>query len=412
VLKNALLAAASFAATWLLLELLVVPLALPWTPLRIHAGLPRPLRPLAQSSKLGTVPERYVALIGDSNAQGAGDWLLSVDAARNPPYHSAHLIFEKTGLAVISFGASGAGSLRALGTEPEAYVDALQKSWRFRLPDPDLLLVYFYEGNDLQDNLRDLDHTYVADGFDPGRIYDGAYFREFVRATAAVRTPVAEEVASWHWTDNFFLARFVLRMLRATFDASWQQSAPAPAWEPGAVNRATIGGAERALPDALQGPPLELSADELELALWAHAQAYALLRDRFPGVRSLVVYLPSPLASYRITSPEVDLQRQRGEGPSRFARAALAERSDEVCRRIEGITRAGEGVFVDARPALWEITADRPVHGPRDWKHLNRDGQERLAALVTAELVRSEHGSCASLRAHLDGNDARAQATP
>ena len=396
--KNLLLAAVSLAVTWLVLELLLVPLALPLTPLRIHAGLPRPLRPLAQSSKDGTLPEHYVALLGDSHAQGAGDWLLSVDAARNPPFYSAHLLHAKTGRDLISFGASGAGSLRAMGTEPQAFVDTLQRSWRYRLPDPELLLVYFYEGNDLQDNLRDLDHTYFAGGFDPARIYDGDYFRGFVRQTAAARTPVAEELATWHWTDNFFLARFVLRVVRALRDGSWQAPEPAPDWRPGAVSRARIGDDEVALPDRLQGPPLELGPEELELALWAHAQAFALLRERFPGIRPLVVYLPSPLATYQITSAEVDVQVQRGEGPTRFTRAALAERSDLVCRRVEAITRAGGGEFVDARPVLWQLAAEQPVHGPRDWKHLNRVGQERLAERVASALEKPEPGSCASLR--------------
>ena len=399
--KNLLLAALSLVVTWLLLELLVVPLALPLTPLRIQAGLPRPLRPLAQSSKQGTLPDRYVALLGDSNAQGAGDWLLSVDGLQNPPFHSAHLLYEKTGRNVINFGASGAGSLRAMGTEPEATVDTLQRSWRYRLADPELLLVYFYEGNNLQDNLRDLDHTYVAGGFDPAREFDGAYFRDFVRATSARRSPVAEDLEGWHWTHNFFLARFVTRVVRAVLDRSWQQGEPAPDWSPGSVSRAEIGGVERALPDGLQGPPLELSPDDLELALWAHAQAFALLRERFPEARSLVIYLPSPLAVYRITSPEVDAQLQRGGGPSRFSRAALAKRSDLVCQRIEAITRAGGGEFVDARPALWQAAAREPIHGPRDWKHLNRVGQERLAELVASALESQGSESCASLRARL-----------
>jgi hypothetical protein len=344
-----------------------------------------------------------VALLGDSHAQGAGDWLLSVNPTRNPPYYSAHLVYERTRRNVISFGASGAGSLRAMGTEPEAFVDTLQRSWRYRLPDPELLLVYFYEGNDLQDNLRDLDHTYFAGGFDPARVFDGDYFRDFVRATAAARTPVAEELETWHWTNNFFLARFVLRVLRALVDRSWQQAGPAPDWSPGDVSRAAIGGVEQALPARLQGPPLELSPDELELALWANAQAFALLRERFPGVRALVVYLPSPLATYRITSPEVDVQVERGTGPTRFTREALAESSDLVCRRIEAVTRAGDGEFVDARPALWEAAVQQPVHGPRDWKHLNRVGQERLTELVVSALESKDHGTCASLRAHLEG---------
>ncbi len=400
--KNALLAALSLALTWLLLELLIVPLALPFTPLRIHAGLPRALRPLAQSSKLGTLPERYIALIGDSNAQGGGDWLLEVDANRNPPYYSAHLLHERTGRNVISFGASGAGSLRAMGTEPGAYLDVLQRSWRYRLPDPELLLVYFYEGNDLQDNLRDLDHTYAPAGFDPARLYDGGYFRDFMRATAPARSPVAADLAHWRWYDNFFLARFVLRVVEAALDRSWLEPEPQPDWSPGRVNRARIGGAARALPNLLQGPPLELSAEELELALWADAQAFALLRARFPGTRALVVYLPAPLSSYRITSPEVDIQVQRGEGPSRFPRAALAALSDRVCRRIEEITLAGDGEFVDLRPRLWAAALEQPIHGPRDWKHLNRIGQQQLADAVADALEGGGRARCASLAAQLE----------
>lgn len=404
MLKNAVLAALSVTFTWLLLELLIVPLALPLTPLRIHAGLPRPLRPLAQSSKRGTVPERYIALIGDSNAQGAGDWLLEVDANRNPAFHSAHLLQQRTGRDVISFGASGAGSLRAMGTEPAAYVDVLQRSWRYRIPDPELLLIYFYEGNDLQDNLRDLDHTYAPGGFDPARLYDGAYFRDFVRRTAAARTPVAEDLAEWRWYDNFFLARFVLRAIGAVIDRSWQNSKSEQDWIlPSQVNRAVIGGAERALPDQLQGPPLELSAEEIELSLWADAQAFALLRERFPGTRTLVVYVPGPLSTYRLTSPEVDVQVQRGEGPTRFPRRALAELSDQLCQRIAEITLAGDGEFVDLRPALWELALREPVHGPRDWKHLNRIGQERLAEVVVTRLNGQGAQTCGSLRAHLDG---------
>src|SRR5262245_16514110 len=284
-----------------------------------------------------------MALIGDSNAQGAGDWLLSVDAFRNPPFYSAHLLYERTGRDVISFGASGAGSLRAMGTEPQAYLNTLQRSWRYRLADPELLLVYFYEGNDLQDNLRDLDHTYFEGGFDAARLYDGAYFRDFVRATASARTPVAEEYETWHWTDNLFLLRFVLRAFRAAFDRSLQETPPLLDWSRADVSRARIGGGEVPLPNGLQGPPLELSAEELELALWTDAQGFALLRERFPRTRALVIYLPAPLAVYRITSAEVDVQVQRGDGPTRFPRAALAESSDLVCRRIEAITRAGGG---------------------------------------------------------------------
>jgi len=397
VLQNIALALSSFAVTWLLLELVVLPLALPLLPLRIHAGLPRALRPLAQTSKSSTLPERYVALLGDSYAQGAGDWLLEVDGLRNPPFHSAHLIHDRTRRDVVSFGASGAGSLRATGTEPQTFVDYLQRTWRYRVDDPEWLLVYFYEGNDLQDNLRDLDHTYFGGGFDPARVFDGDYFRAFVQATAARRTPLAEELASWHWTDNLFLARFVGRVVAAAAGRAWQAAAPARDWSPGRVNRAEIAGAAVALPDGLQGPPLELDADELELALWANAQGLALLRRRFPEAHVLVVYVPSPLAVYALRSPAVSVETQRVESAAfaEFPSEAVGEQSDRVCRKIEAISRGGQAEFVDARSALRAAAASEPLHGPRDWKHLNRRGQGVLVDAILPVLAGGGGVPCA-----------------
>jgi hypothetical protein len=393
---------ASFVLTWLVLEFAVLPLALPWTPLRIHAALPRALRPLAQSSKAGTLPQHWIALLGDSYAQGAGDWLLSADASRNPPYHTAHLLYQATGRDVVSFGASGAGSLRAMGTEPEAFVDYLARTWRYKLPEPEQIVVYFYEGNDLQDNLRDLDHT-VRPPWERAQLRDPGSFQRFVRETASERTPLHEELESYGWTDNLFLARFVARMLGAAV-RGFETGDPAPDWSPGEVNRARIGGAERALPDGLQAPPLELGEAELDLALFAHEQAFALLRQRFPAVPVLVVYVPSPLSCYRITSERVDTQLQRDEGrSSEFSTALLAERGDSVCERVAALTWAGGGAFLDPRPVLWELADREPIHGPRDWKHFNRRGSEVLAGAIAAALRGGarETPGCASLRAHL-----------
>lgn len=392
--------------TWLVLELLVVPIALPLTPLKIHAGLPRALRPLAQSSKAGTIPRDWVALLGDSYAQGAGDWLLSVDPNRNPPFHSAHLLNAITGRDVVSFGMSGAGSLRAMGTEPETFLDYLARTWRFGVPDPDVIVVYFYEGNDLHDNLRDLDHTF-KDRYDSSRLRDPSYFREFVRQTAALRTPLREELDTYHWWDNFFLARFVARTVRAVTDRSWRERQRAPDWSPGTVTRASIAGSEIALPDALQGPALDLSEDEIDLALFAHEQAFVLLRERFPTAKTLVVYLPSPLSCYEITSAEVDVQLLRKlDISSRFPRSLVAERSDAICERVAAITRSNGGAFLDPRPELWRASERAVLHGPRDWRHFNRQGWEVLAAAVAARLEGSSSGmengqGCGSLQLHL-----------
>ena len=99
--------------TLLVVEFLLFPLLLPRTPLRLHVYLDDGVRPLAQSSKAGVVPEDYVALVGDSYAQGRGDWLLGQDPDGNGPFHSAHVLHERSGRDVLSFGRGGTGSVRA-----------------------------------------------------------------------------------------------------------------------------------------------------------------------------------------------------------------------------------------------------------------------------------------------------------
>ena len=95
------------------------------------------------SSKTGVLPHDPVLLLGDSYAQGAGDWLLETDPNRNGPFHSAHVINRLTGRDVITLGVSGAYS---------------KDAWYLRLPPPHVAVVYFSEGSDLNDNLGFLAH--------------------------------------------------------------------------------------------------------------------------------------------------------------------------------------------------------------------------------------------------------------
>jgi hypothetical protein len=82
----------SLLLSYLLLEFVWFRLFLPHVPLKLHAYLDSEIRLLAQSSKRGLVPEDYVALVGDSYAQGRGDWLLEADPNRNGPFASAHVL--------------------------------------------------------------------------------------------------------------------------------------------------------------------------------------------------------------------------------------------------------------------------------------------------------------------------------
>jgi hypothetical protein len=150
------LAFGSVVLTYLFLELVGFRFLLPQLPLKLHVYLPREIRVLAQPSKRSTIPRDYIALVGDSYAYGYGDWLLETDGRFNRGFHSADVIHRATGRDVITFGAAGAGSLTGLVSAPIGRLRYLQASWLYVLAEPSVIVVYFYSGNDFDDNLTDL----------------------------------------------------------------------------------------------------------------------------------------------------------------------------------------------------------------------------------------------------------------
>ena len=133
-------------------------------PLRLYGLVDKDLRILAQSSKNNLLPKGYIALTGDSYAIGAGDWLNEVRKSNffgSPDYSPAHLIFKKTGIDVVSFGQSGAGSFDGIWSEPITQFLYINSTRNFRLPPPKYFLIFFYEGNDVYDNIRFLNHNNI-----------------------------------------------------------------------------------------------------------------------------------------------------------------------------------------------------------------------------------------------------------
>jgi hypothetical protein len=152
-LINGLLAIAATILTYLAAEAAFSLVGLRYLPLRLQADLPADIRIFAQSAKSGVLPRDPVVLLGDSYAQGYGDWLLETDPDHNGPFHSAHVIQALTGRDVITLGQSGAGSAEGLAALPAAAYARTRDAWYLRLPRPGVAVVYFFEGSDLNNNM-------------------------------------------------------------------------------------------------------------------------------------------------------------------------------------------------------------------------------------------------------------------
>src|SRR5690348_15828647 len=96
-IPNTLLILAAVLAGYVMLEYVLFRVMLPFVPLDIQTKIPELADVLTQTSKSNYLPRNYVALLGDSYAEGLGDWLLENGSKRNGPFHSAHIIHEQTG---------------------------------------------------------------------------------------------------------------------------------------------------------------------------------------------------------------------------------------------------------------------------------------------------------------------------
>ena len=157
-LLNALLVLASLLVFYVVGEVVFFRLELPYVSLNLKPHVPERAGVFMQSSISGRVPHGYIGLLGDSYAEGIGDWLLSTGGQARLPHHSADVIHEILHRDVASFGHASDGSMRAMVLRT---AQTLRDGACFLFPaieNPKEFVVYFYEGNDINDNVDRLTH--------------------------------------------------------------------------------------------------------------------------------------------------------------------------------------------------------------------------------------------------------------
>jgi len=98
-LGNILLVAASITICYAVAEFVFFRFMLPYMSLNILPHLPDRAAYFMQSSKSHFMPRDYIVLVGDSYAQGMGDWLYANSGDQSKPHHSANVLHDMTSSA-------------------------------------------------------------------------------------------------------------------------------------------------------------------------------------------------------------------------------------------------------------------------------------------------------------------------
>jgi len=284
------------------------------------------------------------------------------------------------GKDVLSFGRQSIGIIRGVVTTPIGHYEYINKTLLFHLEPPEQIFYYFYEGNDMNDTIRHLAYSYRS-SYDLNRIYDPRYFRDYLS-----KSIVWSQDLDMRLKDNLFFAKFIKTMIRdfnRDYPGLWD-------WEEKRVNKAIIGGKEIYLPEVLQSPALELSQEEINMNIYIMEQCLLFLRDYFPGVPISVVYLPSPLSVYELTSETVSIETYHDRDRI-YKRDLVRKQSDTIAEQVKGMLKKHDLDFIDPRMPLREAAKDRHVYGPVDWWHFNKEGQKIIADVVLKFLGYDKH---------------------
>jgi lysophospholipase L1-like esterase len=372
----------ALAIGYLGIELALLPWLAGAAPLRLSSRLPAPMYVLGESSKSGLLPHDWVLVIGDSFAGGYGDWL--TEALAQPgsqPFQATHVLHGRSGRDVLSLGTGGADNVSSTAFLVSKRFAALR---RVGLSDPSDVLVYFYEGNDLNDDLRLARRYFELEqrGLDG---YTDADLDSAIEARA--------RVGFWQGVPCALFAPSMLAYVlgnkaqggTAGETKSELRLSEKPFPAPPDVNVFSAGKWHAHLPGEGRGPALDLTEPETGFALRLLAGSLRWTHRRFEGARFALVYIPSPMACYEFSSSRVNVRSYEGR-ESIFPASAAMPRSDELRARVQRIAEACGFGWIDATPRVRAAARSELLHGPKDFGHFNRAGYTLLGEILAEGL--------------------------
>ena len=381
---------------FIILEFILLKFKLNDLPLKFHAHLSGPIQRLSQYSKKNSSPENYIAILGDSYASGFGPWLYDLSWSwQQPAYATQHIIFEQTGIDCITYGYPGYGSLgTAVSMVAENNFFSKSPFWSNH-EKPKLILLFFYEGNDLINNLHEIQKRKFEEKLNGSK-----------SAIESVQQLMAHETVlksnHFGWSDKLATINLLKGLLNNYLSHSDQISTPKSSLPSGVMAKETIVSQDvenmALINDQIlslgyaEGPALHLSESEIDQSLFITEQSISYLRGIFHTSRIALVYIPSALSLYEFDSDYVRPAPLELNGSTRdkaFKPEEVREKCDFLRKRMSEIAERQKVCIIDPVLELRRTARKQLLHGPRDPIHFNREGYKAFANSIIHDVRNS-----------------------
>jgi len=365
-----------------------------------------PIRKLGQYSKKEVIPNDYISIVGDSNVYGFGPWLYQNSwSMGQPTFATHHLLHNGLNRDIIAFGYPGYGTFGSC-LSMVSEMEMLKNSWIWsKIELPDRILVVFYEGNDLINNLHELEQR----GYDISQEIT-QFSEEKLRMIITKESKkisrsfsVIDYCASWNLFSGLvenYINKYIpskRNQVIGTNTDSLRIHSEKLVDNNYSVsdnildkkeNTAVIGNIETFI-GFCEGPALHLSKNEINLALEIARLSLTHLSLKFPDSEIDLVYLPSSLSIYQFGSSDLRPAPLIMRGDYRdktFKPAEAIQKNQSLRQNVLKIANSLGFGFIDTTSAMKERAKFHLLHGPKDPIHLNRKGYEAFSEILINEL--------------------------
>ena len=341
--------------------------------------------------------KEYTAILGDSNAMGSGDAYLN----NSYNYSIGHFLHKKKNKNYLNFARGGYGSISAVANYMKLIELGDHVLFYEKLNFPSEILFFFYEGNDLDENLKEYEINKYKD------LNLKEYVSRKIRERSQVKNndifnanfPVLKLMGSIKFqlkrllkdiSNNTNLENIynsiLLRIKKATgknvilANKERLGNNKKPFWK----NSTKDGRLSEIRP--IEAAAVDMNKQQIDLSLNIFFESIIFLGNLDKKINIKIIYLPSPGTSYNWVDPIRYYPRyykeQLEDKKLKFKKVSLnknLENNIYIRNMISLFAQQNEFDFIDLTERIQKKTNSTILHGPIDWVHYNMKGYEYIA---------------------------------
>lgn len=329
--------------------------------------------PLTYKTKDNFIPKKnYQVIIGGSDAMGFGDWSIK----EKDYYGAGNALYSNCNKENLIFAKESSGTFEYLYSAPPLYKNYLNKI-ESTIKDPENIFIFYYPSNDVFDDRKIVEDKLGKNNYlNNLSVNDRKELYKVIQQETTLYKNTKSPLNTW-----IFLHYLKEKLFGKEDRVSLQQHKRSK-------NKNFIG-KNNYLADELQAPPVEANNNEMIDHFLILEDGLIQLKELYPKSVIHLIHLTSPALFYNWTNNKVSIQSYKYKSqPVSVTKKEMSSMHYKIKDKVSNISTNLEINYVDMTQYLREKVKNKIIHGPKDWKHLNKLGYELLAKKM-CEIIRS-----------------------